>query len=159
MFFNKLTKKEQENKLAKLIKFKKEIEFNNNVNRNHPESVILIKNWKEFIKLHPKVQDNVRMQWKNYYNSVYESPIYALYSEQRIAARKNDWGRVKELADQARQMRENGHHISLTKPIGIDPWEYDYGWVKAYKDVEQAIQELNEDMNIESELEAREVWQ
>jgi hypothetical protein len=112
--------------------------------------------WRKWNLLGHEKQLKILAEWEKYYKEVQETPIYALFQEQRLAASKNDWGRVKELADQAREMRKNGDDITLTKPTSIDPWEFNHsGTIKCYLEAQEKIKELTNypDLKKDDELE------
>lgn len=169
MYAVKLTRKEKEDKFFRLKRLKDELEFDNNPKREHPESKRVIVSWKAFLKLPYSEQEKIRKEWDQYYAEVKLTPIYLMLQAQKEAYRtmisKSEWPeernkakqRFTELAKESRLMRENGDDITLPKPKSIDPWEYDKNWVKAYKDCEKAISDLNQEMNNLDE-EAQSVW-
>lgn len=156
MYYQKLTKKEKEDTLLRIMKHKNDIE--NDSYGKHPDSKREIAAWRKYLALPYGEQARIRRQWMNYYTQVQKTPIYELFQEQRRALFTKNFARAKDLADQARLMRENGDIITLVKPTSIDPWEFDFGWVKAYNDCEKRIQELREDLNAPELQEQQEVW-
>lgn len=156
MFLPKLTNKQKEDLLLKLVRKLREIEFD--PQGKHPESKKQMTAYKIFMSLPIEQKVSIRQQWTRYYELVKESPIYSLFQEQRIAAKNNDWYRVKELAQDVRLMRENNDIVTIKKPTSIDPWEFDWGWVKDFHTIEKRIKEIKEDLNAPDLAEQNEVW-
>ncbi len=152
-----MTIKEKENRLANLVSLKQDIE--QDPDRKHPESLQMLKAYHAWGKLSDKDRQASIKAWRDYYDAVKESPIYALFQAQREAASKGDHRRLKDLASQARVMRLKGDHITLDKPLGIDPWEFNQGWVRAWLDCQQEIESLRKDLAIPEQEEAREIWE
>lgn len=146
--------KKDDDRFYKLISLRNEIELDNNPSRRHPESKRLISAWKNFNNLSYDEQRRRRIEWSAYYEKVAESLIYHIFLKQRDLARENRWGEVKELADEVRRMRENGHHITLTKPPHIDPFDLDNNiWIRDYKRLDREIKSLSSSFEINAEAE------
>lgn len=156
MFNAKVTIKEKENRLINIIKLRDDIEHD--YKKEHPESIEMLKAYHSFEKLSDKQrQENIKA-WNEYYAAVKETPIYALFKEQREAARQENTPRLKDLALQARQMKAKGDHITLEKPKGIDPWEFNQGWVMAWKDCIKEIELLRKDLAVSDQEKEQKLW-
>lgn len=118
--------------------------------------------WQKWILLSPDEKQKIRAEWDQYYKDVQETPIYLLFQEQRAASRKGDIKRVKDLADQARQMRENGDINTLPKPKSIDPFEFEHSaFVVSYHRIKNKIAELQqweEEVPPEAEVKQEQRW-
>lgn len=160
MAHNKLRRNEIKDKIAKLTRLKDDLELNlGYLGNKHSASVEEIKAWKEYCNLSYKEQTERKRAWSDYYENVKETPIYALFQEQKKAMASGNILRVKDLAKQARLMRINGDTETLTKPKFMDPDEFDRGWVKAYRDYDWMIKQLNLDLSDEGNSnEIKEVW-
>lgn len=99
--------------------------------------------WKKFLALPYDKQVEIRAKWDEYYAQVHESPIYLLVESQKEAAFTGQVAVVKDLADQAKRMREDGANITLDYPSSVDVFEFDCGaTVKAYRFLQKKIKEL-----------------
>ncbi len=175
--YNKLTNSQKEDKILKLTRLLNEIEFDSNPDRDrhaHPDSKLEIAKWRKFCALPKQDQLKLLEEWKVYYENVKQSPVYDLFQEQRKAMdftkvnnepieeqaklKQERWQRIRELGQQARLMRENGDLNTVTKPSSIDPWEFNQGWVKAYKDCEQAIKDLKAEVSMGDPEDVKGVW-
>lgn len=157
MAWQKQSKKDLEDRLIKIKRIKSCLETGQKPYGNRV-SMGIISEWESFIKLTHPEQMKIWADWEKYYQDVKETPSYALFQEQRAAEAKKDWARVKDLAEQAKEMRKNGDHITLKKPSTVDPWEYNYGVVKFYKDCEKAIEEMNRELNMPELEEASNIF-
>ncbi len=157
MYHQKLTNKQKEDLILKLTRKKYDIEFDKT--NSHPESKKQMDAYKIFMSLTLDQKVSIRQAWSKYYEDVIQSPIYQLFKEQQEASKKGNWVRVRELAQDARSMRENNDLITLKKPTSIDPWEFDYGWVKDYMNLTKEIQELREEINAPDSEEQKAVWE
>src|ERR1035437_2382728 len=106
------------------LKFKRINEGIQNLEKNK-----IIIDYKKFVNLPHTEQMKIRAVWEKYYEDVKSAPICALFQAQLAAAKINDWGRVKELAKDARLMRENGDNTTLAVPSCPDPAVFDFGEV------------------------------
>lgn len=156
MYYQKLTKKEKEDRLIRIMRKKNDIEHD--YANIHPDSKKEMTAWRKYMDMPYEVKARIKRQWDNYYLEVHKSPICALFQEQRRALTARNFARAKDLADQARQMRENGDVVTVLKPTSIDPWEFNWGWVKDYLDCEKRIKELQDDLNAPEAQEQQEVW-
>lgn len=129
---SKLTKSEINKRLQRAIAQREQLEQQDMIKALHA--------WEEAPQ---NVKARIINEWDQYYKNVDQTPIYALFQEQREAMSRRDYGRVKELADEARRMREDGNHITLEKPRSIDPFDYQHHpLIKAYRRVNKQIKEL-----------------
>lgn len=111
--------------------------------RANLEKTFAVREWKKFLSLSYAEQNKIRKEWDNYYSEVRESPIYALYQAQKNALLQNRLYDVKELANEAKRMREDENSRTVEKPKYTDPFVYDFGaTVRAYRETERRIKEL-----------------
>lgn len=115
--------------------------------------------WFKWNRLSHDEQIKILNDWNKYYKEVEETPMYALFQEQRRAASENNWGRVRELADQVREMRKNKDDITLTKPTSIDPWDFNHDMnIKAYNEIEEKIKELTHYTDVKKDTDLEKVF-
>ena len=115
--------------------------------------------WFRWNRLSHDEQVKILNEWTKYYEEVKETPMYALFQEQRKAAKENNWGRVRELADQAREMRKNGDDITLTKPTSIDPWDFNHNMdIKAYNELDEKLKKLTHYSDVKQDADLKEVF-
>lgn len=145
-------------KLDKLIKAKNHLEEGKSP-EGSKESATAISEWRSYWKLPQAQRSKIINDWDNYYKEMKETPMYALFIEQREAAHKGIWSRVKELAEQAKEMQLDGAHITIQKPFFTDPWEFSHGYVKTFLDLEKRILELSDELNLDSVKEAQGAWE
>lgn len=151
----KQTREQKELLLAKAREAQRRLELGMKPWGN-AESRTILAEWRKFNKLPSYKQQQMRDEWNKYFEDVSFSPIYQLVQAQKEAMRDGNWARVKDLADQSKQMREDGALNTVTKPQGIDPMEFDRSsTMKAYWDCENVIKELS---FMEEEAEDRNVW-
>lgn len=113
----------------------------------HLEQDNFIHAWKKFLGLPVQEQLAIRNEWNQYYLKVRGTIAYEIFQEQKKALSEGNIKRVKELADDARQMLID-NDFELKKPISIDPFEFDFGYkVKRYKWIEAKILELSATVN------------
>lgn len=148
--------KEKEGLLKKLQDLQRDLE--NNFSGKFAEARDIIAAWKLFSgKPHPE-QQAVLQEWEKYYAAVKDTPIYALVHEQKEALGRRDMVRVRSLAAQAKAMKKNGDHQTLTKPAGIDPWEFNHGTVTTYVDLDKRIKELAKELSFNEFTQEKEEW-
>lgn len=129
-----MSKKDKATLLRKLNRLKREMQQDPFYN-----------DWQVWLLLPDEQKKEIQEKWDKYYEDVKETPIYALFQEQREAARKNNYTRVKELAAESREMRKNGDHITLEKPKATDPFEYNNStFVHNYRSLKRKISDLNQ---------------
>lgn len=85
------------------------------------EETKAVKAYRDFKRLPIEQQGRLRGEWDAYYRAVKETPFYALLQQQIAAARKRDWKKLAELADEVKKMAEAGDCIVLEKPAFHDP--------------------------------------
>lgn len=103
---------------------------------------ITLEAWFAWNRLPHDAQLKILTDWDKYYMDVKQTPSYLIFQEQREASRKGDLTRVKELAKDARKIRENKDYV-LKKPTSIDPWEFRHNEaIKAYEQLQEVIKEL-----------------
>lgn len=137
--------REKEGLLKKLRELQRDLEIN--TSGRNAEARNLITAWKTFSLKPYEEQQRMLLVWGKYYADVKQTPIYALVQEQKEALSRRDLSRVRELAQQSTRMQKNGHHAVLTKPVGIDPWEFNHGAVIAYVDLGKRIKELEKELS------------
>ncbi len=151
----KLTKPQREALYAKL---KKQREYLLTDPNNLGSREVLEKWFKWNILSHDE-QLKVLADWDKYYEDVKETPSYMIFQEQRIAASKNDWGRVKELAQDARKIKENKDYV-LKKPTSIDPWDFNQNMdIKGYLEIEEKMKELTNYSEVKQDIDLKEVFE
>lgn len=140
--WNKKTKAEKQDLLirAKLI-------LDSMEQGKHPhgtkEGARIIRDFHIWNRLPSTEKGRIAAAWNTYYEDVKYSPIYLIVQEQRLAAAKGDWARVRDLAQQAQEMREDGSLITLPVPEFTDPSEFSQGSViSAYKKLLRQIEEM-----------------
>jgi hypothetical protein len=144
-------------KINKLVRKKNNLESGLEPDGNK-DSAKIIAQWKSFMKFPIPEQTRIRVEWDKYYSEVKESPIYALVMEQRNAASKNNWIRVIDLAEQAKQMKLDGNHTTIPKPLFPDPWDFSFGYVRDYISLERRIIELSGQVNVYSAQTAKDAF-
>jgi len=103
---------------------------------------ITLEAWFKWNDLSHNDQVKILNDWDKYYEDVKQTPSYMIFQEMRKASRKGNITRVKELANDAKQIRENKDYI-LKKPTSIDPWEFrNNEAIKAYEQLQEVIKEL-----------------
>jgi len=166
MYQNKVSKRDKEGKLKEYKRTLNEIEIgydgkNCTCELEHygnNESKAQIEAWRYFWKISLDERVKMREEWETYYSEVKETPIYALFMEQRDAMSKNNYARVKDLSKQAKEMYKNGDHITLQKPNYIDPSEFDRGYVRAYRNIKKAITTLEQETDFVGNQEEKGAW-
>lgn len=115
---------------------------------------ITLEAWFKWNALSHEDQLKILTDWDKYYEDVKRTPSYMIFQEQREASRKGNLTRVKELAQDARKIKENKDYI-LKKPTSIDPWEFSNNEaIKAYEQLQKVIKELTNypDVSIDEDL-------
>jgi len=98
--------------------------------------------WFTWNRLSIEEQRKILNAWSKYYEDIKQTPSYLIFQEQRAVSMHGDWARVKELAQDARNIRENKDYV-LKKPTSIDPWEFRHSeTIKAYERLQIVIKEL-----------------
>ena len=145
-------RKEQKERLTKLIRYIRDLEYVNPASKN------VIASWKEFLKLSAIEQTQRKQEWEDYYRKVKQSPMYTLFQEQKAAAKEKNWKRVRALAGQAKQMREQGGERTIPMPQHPHPWEFESGWVHVYREVERIVRTLNQQQAVSEPEETADIW-
>lgn len=154
MIDGKLTKSQRESLYAKL---KNQREYLLTDPDKHGSREMLEK-WFKWNRLTHDEQLKILADWDKYYADVKETPSYLIFQEQREAASKGNWLRVKDLAIDAKQIKDNKDYI-LKKPTSIDPWDFNQNQdIKAYLEIENKMKELTNYSEVTQDRDLSEVF-
>ncbi len=152
---DKTLNKTQREGLYEKLREKKDFLLNDPDNLGSKE---VLEAWFKWNRLSHDEQLKILNYWEKYYEDVKQTPSYMIFQEQREAAAKNDWGRVKELALDAKKIKENKDYV-LAKPTSIDPWDFNHNMdIKAYEDIEEMIKELTHYSDVKKDKDLTDVF-
>jgi len=118
----------------------------------------ILEKWFKWNRLSHDEQLKILAEWDKYYEDIKQTPAYLIFYEQRAAAHKNDWGRVKELSKDAKLIHEKKDYV-LTKPTSIDPWDFNNNMdIKAYLEIEEKMKELTNYSEVKQDMDLKDVF-
>jgi hypothetical protein len=113
--------------------------------RNRLENDPTIIAWKTWSKKPREDQLHEVDTWNQYYAKVKESVAYEMFITQRNAMKNGNYRIVREIAGQAKTMRENNQHLTTDAPDFIDPWEFrHHSNIQAYTTALRKIKEMSD---------------
>lgn len=107
-----------------------------------------IKEYLIWTKLTFADKDKIKMMWDNYFEKVKSTRAHAILQEMRVAVRKEDMNKIKQLRAECKRLLESPSE--LPKPPGRDPEEYNRGVFEEYRNAKRLAAQQDEWSGVES---------